>query len=151
MILNYSDQNIIRNEKSIFLAGPLPRKKDIKNWKDDALEYLRELNYDGVVYIPEKTNNKIIEGDLDQTNWEIEAMKSAKVILFWIPREFPDMLGLTTNVEFGLWLSSGKVLYGRPDNAYMIEYLDLMYEKYYNKKPHNNLYNLIKEAVDLNN
>lgn len=151
MILNYSDQNIIKNEKSIFLAGPLPRKKDIKNWKEDALKYLEELKFDGVIYIPEKTNNKIIEGDLDQTNWEIEAMKSAKIILFWVPRKFPDMLGLTTNVEFGIWLSSGKILYGRPDDAYMIEYLDLMYDKYYGKKPHNDLYELLKEAVNINN
>lgn len=147
MILNYSDEDIIKDENSIFLAGPLPRKEGIKNWKDDVLKYLRELKYNGVVYIPEKRNKGIIEGDIDETNWEIEAMKNASKIVFWIPRQFPDMLGLTSNVEFGLWLSSGKILYGRPDNAYMMEYLDLMYEKFYNKKPHNNLFELIKEAI----
>lgn len=151
MILNYSDEEVIINEKSIFLAGPLPRKSGIKNWKEEVFKYLKELNYNGVVYIPEKRNNEIIDGDLDQTNWEIEAMKKAKIILFWVPRKFPDMLGLTTNVEFGLWLTSGKIVYGRPDNAYMTEYLDLMYEKNYNKKPHNNLFELVKEAVNLNN
>ncbi|MDO4282649.1 MAG: nucleoside 2-deoxyribosyltransferase domain-containing protein [Clostridia bacterium] len=151
MILNYSDQKVINSKKSIFLAGPLPRKKEIKNWKDDVLKYLKELKYDGVVYIPEKRNHQIIEGDADQTNWEMEAMNHSKVLLFWIPRSFPDMLGLTTNVEFGIWLSSGKILYGRPDDAYMIEYLDLVYDKYYHKKPYNNLFELVKEAVKINN
>ena len=35
-------------------------------------------------------------------------------ILLW---EIPNMSGFTTNVEFGYWLHSGKVLYGRPDGA----------------------------------
>ena len=33
----------IINEKSIFLAGPLPRKSGIKNWKEDVFKYLNEF------------------------------------------------------------------------------------------------------------
>lgn len=29
MIINYSDESVIRDCKSIFLAGPTPREKDI--------------------------------------------------------------------------------------------------------------------------
>ena len=147
MKLNYSDQKIEIGKESIFLAGPIPRKNEVKNWKEDAIKYLEILKYDGIVYIPEKQNKKVVEGDLDETNWEINAMTNAKKIVFWIPRKFPDMLGLTTNIEFGMWLSSSKILYGRPDDSYMNEYLDLMYEKYYNKKPYNDLYELLKDAI----
>ena len=105
MKLNYSDQKIEIGKESIFLAGPIPRKNEVKNWKEDAIKYLEILKYDGIVYIPEKQNKKVVEGDLDETNWEINAMTNAKKIVFWIPRRFPDMLGLTTNIEFGMTIT----------------------------------------------
>ena len=44
---------------------------------------------------------------------EREALTNSTVIMFWIPRSLPDILTFTANVEFGYWLHSGKIIYGR--------------------------------------
>lgn len=147
MILNYSDEKILSFKHSIFLAGPLPRKDNVENWKEEAIQILKELNYQGGVYIPEKKNKEIKEGDQKEIEWEMTAMKKASKIIFWIPRSFPELLGLTTNVEFGFWLTSGKILYGRPNHSYRNEYLDYLYVKFYHKKPANTLYELLKQVI----
>ncbi|MEG2310748.1 MAG: nucleoside 2-deoxyribosyltransferase domain-containing protein [Clostridia bacterium] len=147
MILNYSTQDVIENKKSIFLAGPIPREKGSTNWRMDAIKLFEKYKYDGLLYIPQDEAGLIVDGDQDETKWELKALAIAKKIMFWVPREFPAMLGLTTNVEFGMWIQSKKVIYGRPDNALMIDYLDLLYEKYYHQKPENNLDDLIKKSV----
>lgn len=33
--------------------------------------------------------------------------------MFWIPRSLPDIPAFAVNVEFGYWLHSGKIIYGR--------------------------------------
>lgn len=147
MILNYSDEEVLSFKHSIFLAGPLPRNNKIENWKEEAIQILKELNYQGGVYIPEKKSKEIKEGDQEEIEWEMTALKKASKIIFWIPRSFPDLLGLTTNVEFGFWLTSGKIIYGRPKYSYRNEYLDYLYEKFYYKKPANTLYELLKQAI----
>ena len=54
MILNYSDKEVIINDKkSIFLAGPTPRDDETISWRTDAIQYLKMNNFDGIVYIPE--------------------------------------------------------------------------------------------------
>lgn len=147
MIINYSDQKVLKGEKSIFLAGPTPRTTNIKSWRKEACEKLEELGFDGIVYVPEYSTWETRGNYLDQTLWEREALTEAKVILFWIPRSLPDMPAFTTNVEFGYWLHSNKVIYGRPDNAEKIRYLDWLYEFDYNKKPLNDLEELLKEGI----
>ena len=79
--------------------------------------------------------------------WEREGLTKASIIVFWIPRSLPDMPAFTTNVEFGYWLHSNKVIYGRPDDAVKIKYLDWLYELDYNERPFNNLDDLLEEAV----
>jgi 8-oxo-dGTP pyrophosphatase MutT (NUDIX family) len=49
--------------------------------------------------------------------WENEGLNQADVIVFWIPRDLKKLPGFTTNVEFGLWVKSGKVILGCPDNC----------------------------------
>lgn len=53
MIINYSDQEVIKDQKSIFLADPTPRDKNTKTWRTEACEKLKALGFDGVVYVPE--------------------------------------------------------------------------------------------------
>lgn len=53
------------------------------------------------------------------------------------------MPAFTTNVEFGYWLHTGKVLYGRPDNARKIKYLDWLYKIDTNEEPFNTLEQLL--------
>lgn len=151
MIKNYSDEIIIKSKKSIFLAGPTPRDGDIASWRKDACSILEKLGFDGVVYIPEYSSWKVKTDYVDQAEWEREALTEATVILFWIPRDLKDMPAFTTNVEFGYWLHTGKVIYGRPDNAVKIKYLDWLYKEDYNKIPINDLDELLKESIVLAN
>lgn len=64
------------------------------------------------------------------------------------------MPGFTTNVEFGYWVKSksklkpGKVLYGRPDTAEKIKYLDWLYNKVTGQQPVNELTALLELAIE---
>ena len=151
MIINYSDQEVIKNKKSIFIAGPTPRDGSVKSWRTTACEKLNELGFDGVVYVPEYSTWKPKTDYVDQAMWEREALTSATVIMFWIPRCLYDMPAFTTNVEFGYWLHSGKVIYGRPDDASKIKYLDWLYKEDCHKEPINDLDELLKESMILAN
>ena len=147
MKINYSDQEILKGEKSIFLAGPTPRGEDAISWRKEACKTLEELGFDGIVYVPEYSTWKPKESYNDQAMWERIGLTEATVIIFWIPRQIPEMMGFTTNVEFGYWLHSGKVLYGRPDGTPKTKYLDWLYELDFNLKPYNDLKSLLECAV----
>ena len=149
MIRNYSDEIIIKGKKSIFLAGPTPRDENTISWRIDVCDRLENLGFDGVVYNPEYSSWKPKSSYIDQAEWEREALTEATVILFWIPRDLKDMPAFTTNVEFGYWLHTGKVIYGRPDNSVKNKYLDWLYKVDYNKEPFNDLDKLLKEAIKM--
>ena len=147
MIRNYSDEIIIKGKKSIFLAGPTPRDENTISWRIDVCDRLEKLGFDGVVYNPEYSSWKPKSSYIDQAEWEREALTEATVILFWIPRDLKDMPAFTTNVEFGYWLHSGKVIYGRPDNSVKNKYLDWLYELDYGIKPINNMQELLEISI----
>jgi hypothetical protein len=76
-------------------------------------------------------------------------MSNSDVILFWIPRDISNgILGLTSNVEFGMYLDSGKIFYGRPRGSDKVLYLDYHYTKRYKTAPHDNLQDLIDECLE---
>jgi len=149
MEINYSDSGIQKSEKSIFLAGPTPRKKNIETWRKEALEILASLNFDGLVYVPEDEFDERRKDYVDQADWEREALHNATVIVFWVPRVLPDMPAFTTNVEFGYWMAkdSDKVIYGRPEGAEKTKYLDWLYKKEKAEQPINDLNELMQQAV----
>ena len=147
MTINYSDQKVIKNKKSIFLAGPTPRGENIVSWRIDACKFLEENGFDGVVYVPEYSTWKPKSDYVDQAQWERDALLNASVIAFWIPRELPNMPAFTTNVEFGYWLHTGKVLYGRPDNAKKIKYLDWLYKVDTDMEPYNSIEDLLLSSI----
>ena len=151
MIINYSDQEVIKGKKSIFLAGPTPRGENVDSWRTEACKILEQIGFDGVVYVPEYSTWKPKADYVDQAMWERIALTNATVILFWIPRKLPDMAAFTTNVEFGYWLHSGKVIYGRPNDASKIKYLDWLYRLDYGKKPYEDLQSLLDASVNLVN
>ena len=126
-IKNYSNERIIKGEHSIFLAGPTPRSDEVESWRDEAIEILEELGFDGVVYIPERANKDRNYELTNQYWWERIALHYADVIVFWIPREMKKMPGLTTNNELGTWLAKNqnKIIYARPDSAEKKKYNDL--------------------------
>lgn len=149
MVINYSDQEVIKGKKSIFLAGPTPRGDNIKSWRREACEILEKMNFDGVVDVPEYSTGKAKADYTDQAMWEREALTAASCIAFWIPRELPDMPAFTTNVEFGYWLHSGKVVYGRPDDASKIKYLDWLYNVDYGIEADKSLEDVMADSVNL--
>lgn len=148
MIVNYSDQKIITGEKSIFLAGPTPRDKNTISWRNEAIKILEKLGFDGIVYVPEYSTWKPKADYVDQAMWERDGLSNATIIVFWIPRHLPNMPAFTTNVEFGYWLHSGKIIYGRPNEAEKIKYLDWLYKLDYNEEPVDSLEELLKICVN---
>ena len=163
MTVVYSREDMPKDEtKSMFLAGPVPRKEYELSWKKEALQILEEMGYNGVVYIPEDRvkvpydDNNIKGEEMKRTftlkaqlDWEYSCMCACDAIVFWIPREMrPDfeMIGLTTNVEFGRFLNSNKLFIGAPDEAPRNEYLHLISEEKYTW--HKTLKDTLKAAVE---
>lgn len=108
--------------KSIFLAGPTPRDKNVESWRPEAIRLLEKLGYDGVVFTPEQRTGPFEHYD-DQVEWEHKALNKADCVLFWIPRDLETMPAFTTNVEFGMLYKSGKIVAGAPENAPKNKYL----------------------------
>lgn len=71
------------------------------------------------------------------------------IIISWVPRELKTMPALTTNIEFGEDLWTGKILYGRPDDAEKCRYLDKRWFEITNKEPFNSLEEILTEAINL--
>jgi len=111
------------SEISIFLAGPSPRGKDDYNWREKALNYMREKNFSGDAYVPlPRDGNWLADYDA-QVDWELKYLNKAKIIAFWMPRDLIYLPGFTSNVEFGMFLKSGKIVLGYPVNAERMRYL----------------------------
>jgi hypothetical protein len=106
-------------KSSIFLAGPSPRSSNVESWRTEALTILADKGYDGVVYVPEPFTD---EGYEAQVEWENQHLNMADCILFWVPRS-KELPGLTTNIEYGEWFKSGKIVLGYPPDALNVRYL----------------------------
>lgn len=109
---------------SIFLAGPSPRGEQDANWRPEALRILEELGFDGIVYVPLPEDGQWAPDYDGQVEWEDRCLQRSDVIVFWIPRDLDSLPGFTTNVEFGMWVSSGKIVLGHPPRAPKTRYLD---------------------------
>lgn len=119
--------------RSVFLAGPTPRTRDVASWRPAALEALAAAGWDGHVFVPEGKDGPG-QGELDdaayarQVAWEREGLARADAILCWVPRDMATLPGLTTNVEVGLWATSGKLVLGLPAGAQHVRYLRALAE-----------------------
>ena len=147
MKICYSDQEVLKGEKSIFLAGPTPREEGKVSWRKYACEKLRKMGFDGIVYVPEYSTHEAKEDYVAQAEWEREALSNSSAILFWVPSKLPGMEGFTTRVEFGYWMHTGRIIYGRPAEAAKIKYLDWLYDVDMKKEPYTKLKDLLAEAV----
>lgn len=122
--------------KSMFLAGPTPRNKEVEGWRNDALKILEDKGYDGHVFIPEPRDGKWDQDYDDQVGWEEKFLNIADCIVFWVPRDLSSdekglkMPAFTTNVEYGAWADSGKIVFGSPPdlkprkNTYLAHYAE---------------------------
>lgn len=128
----FADQEIPKKiTKSIFLAGPSPRTQDILDWRHEALSLFAKNEFTGTVFIPVPQDRFYGKDDSagwtydNQVEWECTARNVSDIILFWVPRDIKHgMPAFTTNIEFGEDLHSGKIMYGRPENAEKCRYLD---------------------------
>lgn len=110
---------------SMFLAGPSPRKPADPNWRTEAITLLEELGYEGVVFAPVYRDQPPATFDYDaQVGWERKWLNASDQIVFWVPRDLKTLPGFTTNVEYGMWLRSGKILLGSPEGTPKMDYLD---------------------------
>lgn len=109
--------------RSIFLAGPTPREQSVPSWRPEALRIIDTFGFDGTVFVPEDGDGSTRFSYDDQIEWELRALHSATVILFWIPRELTDMPAFTTNVEFGLFAARRNIVMGHPRAAPKMTYL----------------------------
>ncbi|MDL2295940.1 nucleoside 2-deoxyribosyltransferase domain-containing protein [Lachnospiraceae bacterium OttesenSCG-928-E19] len=138
------------DHKSVFLAGPTYRidKKNPydfnRGWRADAVKYFQELGFDGAIYIPEPMPGNF----KNQIDWENHHLARADVILFWIPRDLKILPGFTTNVEFGEWLKSGKIVLGSPRGAEKMRYL-IHRAKQNNVPVTDNLMATVRSAIEL--
>jgi len=121
----YTDKPIV------FLAGPTVRgnQPHLTSWRFAAIEEFERQGFDGTLIVPEFVSK--FESDqyrYDIPEWEFAGLKIADCIMFWIPRT-RELIGLTTNWEHGYWVARdrGKIVYGRPDDAYRMNYLDIMW------------------------
>ena len=146
--------NILLNQpdRIIFLAGPCPRKNYNDDWRNEAIEYLKEAGFDGVIFNP--TNPYYDTSDPfyleKQTRWEQEAIHMSDKIVFWIPRteEHP---AFTTNIELGEFLTEeniDKILIGMPDFAIKNDYIKIrlkMLNKHYDTDLKTLMYRTVEE------
>ena len=59
-----------------------------------------------------------------------------------------DMLGLSTNAEFGYMLNRGNFVYGRPNDAIRCQFLDLLYKDKLGKDYCVTLEETVKSAIN---
>ncbi len=140
---------------SIFLAGPTVRgnQQHLTSWRFEAIEEFKRQGFIGDLIIPEFLDKT--ESDKDKAHipmWEYNGLKKADCIMFWIPRT-RELIALTTNMEFGYWQAREpqKMIYGRPDDAYRMGYLDIMWKACANENDtflyQPNIYSTLKETV----
>jgi ADP-ribose pyrophosphatase YjhB (NUDIX family) len=117
-------------DAALFLAGPTPRDPAVASWRPEALNLLRQRWPGGreragrlVVFVPEAPGGGLAGTWSAQVAWEDESLHRADAIAFWVPREPTTLPGFTTNVEWGRWENSGKVVFGAPGGAPHTKYL----------------------------
>jgi 8-oxo-dGTP pyrophosphatase MutT (NUDIX family) len=108
---------------AVFLAGPTPRSPEVPSWRPEVLALFAAAGFRGVVFVPEPASGERAPEYDDQVEWERQGLNFADRILFWVPRDLQTMPAFTTNVEFGRWCTSGKIVLGLPPSAPKNKYL----------------------------
>ena len=84
----------------------------------------------GTVFVPEDNAAAPSFDYTRQIDWEEQALHRSDAIVFWVPRDLETMPAFTTNIEWGVWCSSGKVVLGAPDGAPKLAYMRHYARKY---------------------
>jgi hypothetical protein len=104
-------------------------------------------DFPGTVFVPESPDGELDPRFYeDQLAWEWDALEIATLIVFWVPRNLTTLPAFTTNIEFGMYWNSGKILAGAPNDAPKNEYLRALARRG-NVPWFNNLHGLLAQAV----
>lgn len=144
---------------TIFLAGPTVRGNQghLVSWRFEAIEIFEKLGFKGTLIVPEFTDKtESDKGRIELPIWEDNGLDRADCILFWLPRT-RELIGLNTNSEHGYWLAKDpeKLVYGRPDDGFRIQYNDVMWDKVFKAEfnrvepIYNTLEDTIKASMDV--
>ena len=129
----------------VFLAGPTPRSHLVRSWRPAAIAWFEKFEFNGTLFVPESREGGFGGVSKDfQIKWEDMYLHAAHCIMFWIPRETSTMPGFTTNVEWGRWENSGKVVLGAPEEAEKMSYI-----RHYAKKHGVPMADTLEETVRL--
>lgn len=112
-------------DASVFLAGPTPRDPGVTSWRPEAISLLRaQWAGDGrlAVFVPEHRSGRH-DSYTGQIEWEEAGLHLSDVVIFWVPRDLDTLPAFTTNVEWGTWHDSGRVVFGAPPGAPKNNYL----------------------------
>ena len=91
MKIKYYGDKIEKSTRAISLCGPTPRNNKVTSWRKEALNILQNINYDGIVYVPElKDETPVFKTKDEQVSWERDCYMNSNVLLFWVPRKFPS-------------------------------------------------------------
>jgi len=113
----YASEKLTSSKFSIFLAGPTPRKASVKSWRPEFIKALEKKGFKSTAYAPE---NRVKGSPYDfetQISWEVKGLNKADLVVFWIPRNLETMPAFTTNIEFGEFMHSNKLVVGFPLDA----------------------------------
>lgn len=134
MNIVYTKESLTENTKpTIFLAGPVPRDHHPEHWRKDAIDYLDQKQFTGTVYCPMLQGCQYIpdhEYNGTHMDWEYDAMHKSDLILFWMPRDMKRYLALTSNIEWGMWFDTGKVVLGYPTDAEHMDHIHHFAERH---------------------
>lgn len=106
-----------RAQPTVFLAGPTPRDHATASWRPGMIEAIHREHPDITIYSPESRDGRRAQSYDDQVGWEHRALTASTCILFYLWRDLTALPGFTTNVEFGLWVTSKKVVVVDPDEC----------------------------------
>lgn len=141
MHIVYAGQEVSCVMDAIFLAGPTPRSADVMSWRKEAIQLLHGMQFNGAVFVPEPEEGPFPDID-SQIEWEEKYLHYADPIMFWIPRNMQTMPALTTNIEWGVWQRSGKVVLGYPPESEHMKYI-----AYYAKKYNVPIFHTLEETL----
>ena len=141
------------SERVIFLAGPCPRgSTEQTQWQNQwhaaavglVKQYTSWEDTTVCIPLPYETDKAFEEG----VAWEDTCMERADAILFWVPRDLEKLPGFTTNVEFGEYLKSGKIILAYPEGAPKMRYMAVK-ARWHDIPVSHDLEGAVREAVSL--
>jgi 8-oxo-dGTP pyrophosphatase MutT (NUDIX family) len=131
--------------KTVYLAGTA---SNINNWRQKAIEILRLLEYDGIVFVPQWKENTLLIDSEKERKWEEKCVAMSDHILFYFDRDIDNnIIGIESTDLFGKLKDNKNVVLVTNPNAKLVDY-QITYVKEHNIPHFQELYNGIKHIIN---